>query len=306
MQEEDLPLPVGVRPKHGSWHYVQNHQWRKLCRISEGRQQLYARLHEVTGGVKGMCWHSILAYCKEGMAHLRPATQRDYRNISWRMLHHFGHWRNDDLESTHCAQYLKWCRDNNRAISGNREKAFMSSVFENAMAEGWASRNPWRGVRRNRERPSRQYVEHEKLTAAIDRAPPELVDLLAVAYLTGIRQTDLRLAKQDQIVGDLLLIDESKTGKRNEHEITSTVRKFLNAAVTRSRSFGSDFIFVSARGLPWSEWGLQSALRRFKAGFRFRDLRPKAQTDRPDKDILGHTGQMRERYHKRRRLSAVR
>lgn len=302
--QEEFPLPSGVREKHGAWHYVERHQWRKLCRIAEGRERLYIRLQEVTGGVQGMCWHAILSYVARGMSDLAPATRKHYATTSLRMLHHFGHWRLEDLEPTHCAQYLKWCRENHRATTGNREKALMSSIFEYAMAEGWTSRNPWRGVRRNKERPSKRYVSHGTLSEALDRAPPELQHLLAVAYLTGIRQTDLRLAIQSQVTSDGLLIDESKTGKRNVHEITPTVRRFLKQAVERARTFGSDFIFVSARGLPWSEWGLQSALRRFAPGFRFRDLRSKAQTD-SEKDILGHVGQMRERYHKRRKLSAV-
>lgn len=247
-------------------------------------------------------WHAILAYLKSGMSELKPATQKHYRNDGLRMLHHFGHLELNEVEPTHIAQFLKWCRENDRATTGNREKAFLSSVFEYALAEGWCVFNPCRGVRRNKERPSKAYVEHETLVAALDRAPPALQHLLAVAYLTGIRQTDLRAALKSQIVGDLLHVEESKTGKHNAHEITPTVRHFLNLAIARS---SSDFIFVSTRGKPWSEWGLQSALRRFQAGFRFRDLRAKAQTDRPEKDVLGHTGQMRERYTKRRKLSAV-
>lgn len=305
MQEAELPLPPGVREKHGAWHYVERHVWRKLCRITEGRTKLYIRLREVTGRPENAVWYAILSYLSGGMKELRPATQKHYRNTGMRMLHHFGHFRIDELLPTHAAQYLKWCRDQNRAVTGNREKAFMSSVYEYAMSEGTASYNPWRGVRRSKERPSKRYVEHAKLTEALDRAPPALQHLLAVAYLTGIRQTDLRLAKQSQIVGDELAVDESKTGKHNDHEITPTVRVFLDAAVARAKAAGSDHIFVSATGVPWSEWGLQSALRRFGAGFRFRDLRPKAQTDRPDADVLGHTGQMRERYHKRRKLKAV-
>lgn len=90
---------------------------------------------------------------------------------------------------------------------------------------------------------------------------------MGIAYLHGIRQTDLRLVKGEQITVDhnrkpVLRIVESKTGKANEHEITPTVLLMLN-------------------GLAWTEWGLQSALRRFDAGFQFRQPRPKAQTDRP-------------------------
>jgi site-specific recombinase XerD len=302
MQEEELPLPPGVRVKHGSWHYVERHQWRKLCRVAEGRSQLYVRLREVTGGVQGTVWHAILAYLSHGMKDLARPTQKHYRNTGFRMLHHFGHFRIDELEPTHAAQYLKWCRDEDRATTGNREKAFMSSVYEHAMSEGWASYNPWRGVRRNRERPSRQYIEHSDLTAQIDRAPPALQPLLAAAYLTGMRQTDLRLLKKTDVLPDRIEWTESKTGKHNEKRISPVLRLFLDVAMDRSKT---PFVFVSAKGLPWSEWGLQSALRRFKAGFRFRDLRAKAQTDRPDLDILGHTGQLRERYIRRRKLDVV-
>lgn len=304
MQESDLPLPSGVREKHGSWHLVRKHVWTKLCRVEEGRAQLYVRLAEETDGVDGAVWYAIMSYLANGMKDLAPTTQKHYRNTGLRMLHHFGHYRLDEVEPTHCAQYLKWCRDNDRAVTGNREKAFMSSAWEYAMSEGWVTTNPWRGVRRSKERPSKEYVTHEELSAELDRAPPALQQLLAVAYLTGIRQTDLRAAKQSQIIAGKLHIDESKTGKHNEHEITRTVAIFLDAAVARAQSFGSDYIFVSARGLPWSEWGLQSALRRFKLPFKFRSLRSKAQTD-SDKNILGHSGQMRERYTKRRRLAAV-
>ena len=301
MQTEELP--PGVYEKHGAWHLVQRNRWRKLCRVEEGRGKLYQRLHEVTGGVDGSVWNAILEYCRRGMGELAPSTQKHYRVTALRMLHHFGHFQLEAVRPTHCAQFLKWCRENGRATTGNREKAFMSSVWEFALSEDWCQENPWRGVRRNKERPSRRYIEHWELQAVIDRAPAPLVPLLAVAYLTGIRQTDLRLMKRSQIVGSALWVTESKTGKKNEHEITRTVGRFLSLALSRASE--SEFVFTSERGLPWSEWGLQSALRRLKAGFRFRDLRSKAQTDRPDKDILGHSGQMRERYHKRRKLSAV-
>lgn len=305
MQEEELPLPPGVRVKHGSWHYVERHKWRKLCRIEDGRSQLYVRLREVAGRVENAVWYAILSYLSDGMKDLAPATQKHYRNTGWRMLHHFGHYRIDELEPTHAAQYLKWCRDEDRAVTGNREKAFMSSVFEYAMSEGWATYNPWRGVRRSKERPSRTYVENETLTAEIDRAPPALQDMFGVGYLTGMRQTDLRLLARANILPDRIEWTESKTGKQNSCPITPTLRFFLDRALQRSASFGSGYVFLSTTGKPWSEWGLQSALRRFKPAFQFRQLRAKAQTDRPDKNILGHTGQLRERYTRRRKLDVV-
>lgn len=336
MQEEELPLPPGVREKHGSWHLVVKHKWTKLCRVEEGRPRLYEVLCEKIDGAEGDVWFGIVMYLTHGMKELADATQKHYRTTGMRMLHHFGHYRWDEVEPTHCKQFLKWRKENKAAVTGNREKSFMSSVWEYAMGEGWASSNPWRGVRRNKERRNGTYVEHAALVAELDRAPPELYALMGTAYLTGIRQTDLRLVRKDQIIGDVLKIIESKTKKENEHEITSTVRLMLNKACEHAEAVAqryddvadrlednseygrsekwrakskrvreSPFIFLSRRGLPWTESGLGSALQRFGAAFQFRQLRPKAQTDRPDRDILGHTGQMRERYHKKRKLSAV-
>lgn len=335
-QLEERPLPPGVREKHGSWHYVYKHQWTKLCRISEGRAQLYIKLADVVQDAEGLVWHGIAMYLKNGMGELSEETKASYRTYGVRMLHHFGHYWFEEVEPTHCAQFLEWSKDNDRAIGANREKSFMSSVWEYAMRKGWAKYNPWRGVRRNKERRNTDYVEHDTLVTELDRAPSELQPLYAVAYLLGIRQTDLRLAKKTQIVGDKLKVVESKTGKENEHEITKTVRYFLNLAFAHASAVAakyessaeklrssshhvkagkrqrmatavrvSEFIFLSKTGKPWSKWGLQSALRRFKPGFKFRQLRPKAQTDVPNKDILGHTGQMRERYTRKRQLSAV-
>jgi integrase len=262
---------------------------------------MYIRLYEVTGGESGMTWDAILGYLRDGTAHLKPATRKHYGNTGIRMLHHFGHYRLDEIEPTHCAQFLKWCRDEGRATTGNREKAFMSSVFEWAMAEGLVSRNPWRGIRRSRETPAREYVEHGQLTTQIDRAPAFLQALIGWAYLTGMRQTDCRLLQKASIKAGRVEWTESKTGKINSMPVTKTMQVFLDLAYAHAPA--SEFVFTSSRGLPWSEWGLQSALRRFGAGFKFRSLRRKAETDAHG--TLGHTGQLAERYRSKRMLKAV-
>lgn len=325
-ETEEKPLPQGVREKHGSWHYVVQHKWTKLCRVTEGRAQLYLRLFDVAGATPGSVWHLLLMYMQHGMSDLAESTQAHYRNDCLRLLHHFGHFQNAEVEPTHIAQFLEWSKDNHRATCGNREKAVLASAFEYGMRKGWATFNPCRGVRRNQESPSNVYVEHDALVSEVDRAPPELKALYGVAYLLGIRQTDLRLVEVSAITPEGLKITESKGRGRklNIHEITPTVRKFLEMALEHKERVATHWetrrnpnpakaakiraypqIFVSKRGLPWSLWGLQSALRRFQPAFQFRQLRPKAQTDAPNDNILGHTGQMRERYTRRRRLDAV-
>jgi hypothetical protein len=339
-EAQNIPLPGGIREKHGSWHFVRKHKWTKLCRIEEGRVRLYECLTDLVAAEDAV-WYGIIQYTKDGMSELSEATQKKYREYALRMLHHFGHYLWVEIRPTHAKQFLKWCKKNKRTTTGNREKSFMSSVAEYAMGEGWTEENPFRGVRRNTERRSTTYVEHEVLVKDLDRAPPELYALMATAYLLTARQTDLRLVTKSQriknVAGkEILRYRESKTKKEVDHEITPTVAFALgkaaehqeNAAIRYERAAerlmqlsqkrraqrsldraaevrAQPYIFLSERGHHWTESGLASALQRFDAGFQFRQLRPKGQTDAQDKATTGHTGQMLERYVRRKQLQAV-
>lgn len=318
--QEEKPLPAGVREKHGSWHWVVKHKWTKLCRVSAGRAQLYLQLLEQAGPVPDSMWYLLLMYMKNGLDELAESTRVHYRNDILRLLHHFGHFQVVEIEPTHVAQFLEWCKENSRGTTGNRERAVLSSAFNYGMRKGWASYNPCVGVRRNKETPSTVYVEHSVLVNEVNRSPPWLMALYGVAYLLGIRQKDLRLVEKSAITHKGLLVTETKTGKQNTHEITPTVRYFLEMAIAHQETVALRHekagrqeradeirshpqIFLSERGKPWSESGLQSCLQRFQPAFNFRQLRPKAETDKPG--TLGHTGQMRQVYTRRRQLSAV-
>lgn len=301
-----MQLPPGVTPKHGRYYVVRRNKWLPLTRIEEGEVALLEAYYELTKADPYNMAGILLSFVKHGMEELRAPTQKDYRRIVvTRLIPFCGHMPRNALKSAHVAQYLERRKQEGSAVAGNRERACLSSACEYAMRRGWLDFNPCRGVRRNKERPSKAYVPHDALSEAIDRAPPCVQDLLAVAYLTGIRQTDLRLMKPNSVSAGRIRFTESKTGKPAEYEITPTLRIFIDRALARSAELGSEFLFTSPRGLPWSEWGLQSAMRRLNAGFQFRQLRPKAQTDAPDRNVIGHMGQMRVAYTRQERRRPV-
>lgn len=351
-ERRGLPFtpPKGTALKHGRYYLIIRNRWHPLTRAAEGALPFWRAYYRLTRADPEFMAGVFLAFLEEGIpqkvadGELSAATAKKYEAyILTRLIPYCGHLHREDINSAHVARYLEERKKAGAPIAANREKAAWSSACEFALRKAWITVNPCHGVRRNLERRSGEYVEHTPLVTALDRAPPELYALMGVAYVLGIRQTDLRLARLDQVVVSpldprktLLIVVESKTGKRNEHEITSTVSFLLEhaaahrervaqryeqaaaelerlsqrrrAASRRARAEAvraEPHIFLSARGLAWTESGLQSALRRFQAGFKFRALRAKAQTDRPDADVLGHTGQMRDRYHKVRRLSAV-
>jgi integrase len=288
-----MHFPPGVTTKNGRYYLVRRNKWIGLTRIDAGEVALLEAYYELTSADPHNMAGVLLAFVRNGMTKLRPPTQKDYRRIViTRLMPFCGHMPRNALKASHVAQYLDQRETAGAAVAGNRERACLSSACNYGMRKGWLDFNPCHGVRRNTERPSKVYVSNEALTAAIDRAPECLQDLLAVAYLTGIRQTDLRLMLPSHVIGGRLVFTESKTGKPADYEITPTLRHFIDRALAR----GGDTLFTSPKGLPWSEWGLQSAMRRLKAGFQFRQLRPKAQTDAQDRNVIGHVGQMRMAY----------
>jgi hypothetical protein len=343
----EFTLPEGCTKKHGRYYFLRRidgrKKWEPLTRITEGAIPFWRAYYRITHADPEFMAGVFLAFLEEGLPEkvrdgdLTQGTADKYEDyILLRLIPYCGHLHRADINQAHVARYLAERKKNGAPIAANRERAAWSTTNEWAMTKGWLIANPCRGVRRNKERGSLAYVQHAPLVTALDRAPPELYPLMGVAYLLGIRQTDLRFAREEQIVGDILNVTESKTGKLNEHEITATVRYMLGKAREHKEAVAARYdvaaeklerlsqyrqaakrrawaaavrsnphIFVSYRGLAWTEWGLQSALSRFDAGFQFRQLRSKAQSDRPEKNILGHTGQMRELYTKVRRLKAV-
>jgi hypothetical protein len=300
----DFQLPPGCTKKHGSYYLIRQNRWERLTRISDGAIAFWRAYYRLTAADPNTMAGIMLAFLEKGLGEITADTAKKYEAaVVTRLIPYCGHIHKDDFNSSHVARYLEARKQAKAAIAGNRERAALSSAINFAMRQGWMVENPCHGVRRNKERPSRRYVEHDELAGGIDKANEPLQDLISAAYLTGMRQTDLRLLRQDQVRDGWIHVDESKTGKKRSHEITPTLAIFVNRAIARAKAIGSELVFTSPKGLPWSVWGLQSAMRRLKAGFRFRDLRPKAESDKPG--TLGHVGQMKGRYTRREKLRAV-
>jgi hypothetical protein len=282
-------LPPKVHASHGRYFYVHQNRWHPLSRVDEGPSALYSRLQEFTGENPGSLGQIFGLFIARAFYELSPASRPEYqRIIETRLQHHFGHMVPDSLEPSHVAQYLELRKNEGAPVGGNRERAVLGSVMSWAMRFGWVRRNPCHGVKRNRERPSKRYVSTADLNDALSRASEPLAELLAVAYLTGFRQTDLLAMQKTAVTAKGLRLRKSKDGKVVTREWTPLLRSIVHKALGRSQT---GFVFVGPRGHPWTVSGLQSALRRLKPGFRFRDLRPKAATDAKH-NILNHSAQM--------------
>jgi integrase len=228
-------------------------------------------------------------YIAKALPDLSPTTQRDYLGfINGRKAGDtgvlrlvFGESLPDDIEPTHIAQFLRMRAENGAAVTGNRERSCLSSVFNFAMRMGLASRNPCHGVKRNPEKPKTRYVRNDEYLAAFEAAEEYVQDLMAVIYLMGLRPNEARSLKRQQITPKGIRWEESKTGKVKIISWTPALQFFITRACSRCES---DYVLTNSLGRRWTEWGMHSALRRIRARvdgptWTWHDLRAKAESD---------------------------
>lgn len=294
----------GVTEKDGRYYKVIKNKWHKLTRIDEGVTILLRAVHELDPQRPNTIGELLSLYRAVGMDHLKAATKRDYHNILLRLDHHFGHMPIASLKVNHVAHFREVRRRKGKgAVRANREVAVLSAAFEMGMREMVCDFNPCRGSRRNTERPRRKVVTDSDFLAVFERANEPFQDLIATAFLTGARQTDVISWTRSQMTAEGIDYVESKTGKPHLQLWSKALRFFVERAIARQPD--AELIFTNTYGLAWTTSGIASQLVRLKSPWCFKDLRAKAQTD-SEHSVLGHGAVMEAVYRKKLRTKPVR
>ncbi len=307
-----------VHEKDGRYYWVDKNKWTGLSRVDEGVRELHRRLATLTDQSPNTLAAMFVKFGDSpAFQELKPSTRKQYEYFLFGsssgegiLTKTFGHMLPSEIDDSTIAQYLERRKKSRAAVAGNRERSCLSSVFDFAMRQGWAKRNPCRGVRRNKERASKVDIESEDLSAGMDKAPAHFAPVMQLAYIIGPRQIDIINLRVSDVTPKGIEYTESKTGKHVTHEWTPTlrelVREILEARAALDPQPDHDRLLTNRFGRPLTMWGIISNMRRLEAGFSFRAIRPKAQTDGGDRNVIGHTGQMRERYTRRKKLVPVR
>lgn len=294
----------GVVEKDGRYYKIIKNKWHPLTRIDEGTTVLFRALHELDPLRPGTVGELLNLYRAVGMDHLKPATTKDYHNILLRLDHHFGHMPIGSLKTNHVAHFRETRRRRGKGgVRANREVAVLSAAFELGLRAMVCEFNPCRGGARNRESPKRRIVSDADFLAVFDRSNEPFQELIAAAYLSGARQTDIIGWLRMQMKPEGIEYTESKTRKPHLQEWSNAFRFFVDRAIAREPD--AELIFTNTRGLPWTTSGIASQLARLESPWCFKDLRAKAQTDSPH-SVLGHGAQMEAVYRKKLRTKPVR
>lgn len=294
----------GVTEKNGRYWKVIKNKWHGLSRIDEGVNALYRSLQELDPVRPGTIGELIGLYRAFGMSKLKPATTEDYLNILKRLETGFGHMRIGTLKPNQCSNYLeRRLKQGRGAIRANREMAVLSAVHEFGMRHMYVETNPCR-VRRNRTTPKKRYVTDEQFLDAFNRANEPFQDLIAVAFLSGCRQTDVIAWKRSEHLKPKGIdYVQSKTGKAHFVLWSEALHYFMKRAMDRYPE--ADLVLLNTRGEPWTVSGIASQFARLGVKWSFKDLRAKAQTDSAH-SVLGHGAALEAMYRKVLRTKPVR
>lgn len=207
---------------------------------------------------------------------LAEKTQDDYITASKQVLERFSTMQVDDVKPPHIARYLRVERAA-APVRANREMAFLASAFQFGIEQGYATANPCRQVRRNKERPRSRCPSWEEIesfcaTAAKKGPSSHVIGLMAkFIALTGRRRIEfLELRKTDMSQDGIAVgFAKAKAGdalRRGLIEWTPALRQLFAelAQLDRKARDGkssipeSMFVFTNRDGQPNTAQGFKA------------------------------------------------
>lgn len=221
----------------------------------------------------------------------------------------FGQLPVSAVKRQHVARYLRERTDRNlkpAPVRANREAALLSSAYSWAMGlrEWDINENPCYGVRRNRERPRRRYIETSELAKWKRTATTRLRCFVLLKRLMGCRQGEILALRRGSLTDIGIRCGISKTGRVKIVRWSWALRVTIKAILSVDKKDGAadskkpkkvvPFVdpalkplFPARNGSPLTSRGFKSAWARSMkpyldaGGSRFRenDIRAKTASD---------------------------
>jgi len=244
---------------------------------------------------------AVLDYYREQhLPELGERTQRDRRAYIRTLKKAMGHISANGLKPKHIAAYLE---NRSSPITANREVTVLSVAYRKAMRIGMVDSNPCDGVARNKERPRDRYVTDQEFLAVKSLCEPFVQACMDLAYITGMRVSDMLALKHSQVDDAGIHFRTEKTAAKQLIERTPALTEALNQ-IKRERPVSGMHVICTRKGQPYSVSGFtgiwerrrDKALERglIRESFTWHDIRAKSATDAEEQGLnpqhlLGHT-----------------
>ena len=172
--------------------------------------------HDIRAGVYG--WKSTIpsfaewwAIYKKTYTPMKSSRNRD-SDIVAHFLPHFGARRLDEITKSDMVRYLNFRRTQMTASPGHkhprqisestvrRERSLLQAIFERAIEEGHNFRNPFRGIKRGKDKPRTRVLSLDEETKLLDALHPRFQRFVRFALGTGARLEEIRGIDPDRDV----------------------------------------------------------------------------------------------------------
>ena len=267
----------------------------------------YAKLVELP--VKIITLNQVIdKYLKEEAPLKSPRTYDDRIKESIKVRVALGDMNVEDISTPIVCEFLKIRADQSGNVRSNKERAFLSHVFNCARRWGITRYNPVASTQKQKEPKRDREVTDEELRIILKLAPPSLRLLIEFSYLTGLRQGDILDLKWSNCIEEGIKVNNKKTGVKQLFIWTPRLQEIIKQVKKRKLNHPSLYIFTNTKNEPYTSDGfrhrwqyvMNKALRLnlLKERFRFHDLRHKAATDKlkesdleKARQLLGHSSQ---------------
>lgn len=283
------PLHNHLFYKNGAYHHVARVDGRvRWKRLASTYAEALSAWAAIEGGALSPrtiseVW-ALYSTSNRGLLRLATSTQRGYRASFERpnngMLLVFGHMRLDDLRRSDVLAYLEAREEAGAPVAGNRDVAAMGAVYKFARDRDLTNNEPCK-VARNKETPRERVASKAERSALTMAVPPLWRCILAVAYLTGMRQGELRMLRRSDVSDLGLNVGRLKGGQDNGYTWSDALREAIDTALAlQPPKRPSMYVFPGPRtkGQPYTADGFRTNWDKYRKkagieGLTFHDLR---------------------------------
>jgi integrase len=305
-----LDLPPRMHAKAGGYYHVSSALRRKWTPLGKDLAKARIEWARLEGRQDSRLMSTAIdKYLAEEMGDLAGNTRKSYERLAIPIRKVFGEARFDQIKKHHVYDY----RDKHKhKMSANLEIGFLKTVYRAMNKWGWTEDNPCVGVKRHKVRKRERYLEDAEFLAIRAKAPDYVRAAMDIAYCLASRRSDVSKIHLSDIKGDVLMVVQMKTGKKQPFTITPILAEAIERAKALPRPVRGLWLFCRRDGQPYKASSISGAFkaaakRAGVADARFHDVRGKAATDakRLGMDyqaLLGHASIVTSESYVRARL----
>jgi len=200
-------------------------------------------------------------------------SYRDIRRMALKLRDYFDEYLLDDITPSMVERYQVEKSKDVKPATVNRYLATLKRMFNLAVREGYAEKNPVWKVELYKEKPRDRVISHDEFHTLISHMPEHTADITTVAYYSGMRKGEILSLKWSQVnlAERLAYLEETKNDEPRKVYLDERLVEIFR----RSRFQHSEYVFTyDGRPIRDVRRSFKRACRLADIGdFRFHDLR---------------------------------